>query len=348
MMPATLQNLLQGPQPILALAPMQDITDLPFLRLMQRYGGADLYFTEYFRVYPGSHLNRNILRSVLENPTGRPVIAQLIGSDAAELARAARELQQYPVAGIDLNLGCPAPVVYRKWAGGGLLRDPDRVNRILSELRQAIHVPFSVKTRLGFQHREEFDRLLEVFVRHPIDLLTVHGRTVSEQYRSAVHYQAIARAAAAMPCPVLANGNVSSRQRAQQILTETGARGLMVGRGAIRNPWLFEQIRLCGRGEVVDLPTGRAVLAYVRDLLETLRPDSASEKGLVARVKKHLNFLGLGVDPDGGFLHRMRRATSEQELLQICRDWLDHDQPMTLEPYDLGLSHRDVLAGEHC
>ena len=125
----TFQHLLAQPEPILALAPMQDVTDLPFMRLISGYGNADVYFTEYFRVLPDSRLDRNILASITENPTGRPVIAQMIGNDIAALVRTARELQQHPVAAIDLNLGCPAPVVYRKCAGGGLLREPQRIDR---------------------------------------------------------------------------------------------------------------------------------------------------------------------------------------------------------------------------
>ena len=99
--------------PVTALAPMQDVTDLPFWRLMAAYGGPDLYVTEYFRVREGSHLEKPILRSITENPTGRPALAQMIGSHIPSLVRTARELQQHPVAGIDLNLGCPAPVVYK-------------------------------------------------------------------------------------------------------------------------------------------------------------------------------------------------------------------------------------------
>jgi len=114
---AELDHLLLDPSPVLALAPMQDVTDLPFWKLMTRYGGADLYYTEYFRVYPTSLLDRPILASITDNPTGRPVIAQMIGNDIPSLVRTAKELQQYPVAAIDLNLGCPAPVVYRKCAG---------------------------------------------------------------------------------------------------------------------------------------------------------------------------------------------------------------------------------------
>src|SRR5438128_2483043 len=204
--------MLAGGAPMLALAPMQDVTDLPFWNLMTRYGGADVYFTEYFRVYAGSNLERNILRSITENPTGRPVVAQMIGNDILSLVRTARELQQYPIAAVDLNLGCPAPVVYRKCAGGGLLREPEKVDAILGALRQAVKMRFTVKTRLGFDSSDVFSELLPIFRKHSIDLLTVHGRTVKEMYRSEVHYDFISRAASEMNCPVLANGNVSSAQ----------------------------------------------------------------------------------------------------------------------------------------
>ena len=147
-----------------------------------------------------------------------PVIAQMMGNDIPHLVRAARELQQYPIAAVDLNLGCPVPVVYRKCAGGGLLREPDRVDEILGALREAVTIPFTVKTRIGFDDPAIFDRLLPVYARHSLDLLTVHGRTVKEMYRTAVHYEYIARAVAEMPCPVVANGNVSSAESAEEVL----------------------------------------------------------------------------------------------------------------------------------
>ena len=261
-------GLLRQPAPLLALAPMQDVTDLPFWRLLADYGGPDVYFTEYFRVHGTSNLERHILRSLVENPTGRPAVAQMIGNDITSLVRTARELQQYPVAAIDLNLGCPAPVVYRKCAGGGLLREPHRVDAILGALREALTIPFTVKTRLGFDTPDRFDELLSIFARHSIDLLTVHGRTVFEMYHAEVHYDFIARAVAAMPCPVLANGNISSASSAAAVLAQTGARGLMVGRGAIRNPWIFSQIRSHQRGERPRFPSGREVLEYIHRLYE--------------------------------------------------------------------------------
>src|SRR5688500_16142414 len=237
--PEQFLSLLRTEAPVLALAPMQDVTDLAFWRLMTRYGGADVYWTEYFRVHGDSRPERWILQSITENPTGRPVVAQMIGNDIPALVRNAKELQQYEIAAVDLNLGCPAPVVYRKCAGGGLLREPARVDAIVAALRDAVKLPFPVKTRVGFGSAAVLDELLQIFARHALDLLTVHARTVHEKYGPHVHYDLIARAVEVMPCPVLANGNVYSASSAQQILQATGAKGLMVGRGAIRNPWIF-------------------------------------------------------------------------------------------------------------
>jgi tRNA-dihydrouridine synthase B len=336
--------------PLLALAPMQAVTDLPFWRVMMACGGgADVYFTEYFRVLDHSRLDKRILSSITQNPTGKPVVAQMIGCDIPALVRTARELQQHPVAAIDLHLGCPAPVVYRKCAGGGLLREPARVDAILGALREAITtVPFTVKTRLGFDDPGVFDELLPIFARHSLDLLTVHGRTVAEGYRSEVHYPFIARAVAAMPCPVLANGNVYSAQKAADVLAETGARGLMIGRGAIRNPWLFQQIRQHRRGEPIFRPSGRDVLHYVRTLYEAVCFDAVPESAHVQKMKRYMNFLGLGVEPEGRFLHDIRRAATRAEFFRVCETFLDHEDPMPLEPFAIALKETDVLAGAHC
>lgn len=333
--PPSLAALLAEPEPILALAPMQDVTDLAFWKLMTRYDGADLYCTEYFRVHPDSRLDPNILSSITENPTGRPVVAQMMGNDIPGLVRAAKELQQYPIAAVDLNLGCPVPVVYRKCAGGGLLREPERIHGILGALREAVTIPFTVKTRLGFDDSDRFEDLLEVFARHSLDLLTVHGRTVKEMYRSEVHYDFIARAVARMPFPVVANGNISSPARAADVLALTGARGLMIGRAAIRNPWLFRQIREHRRGQPIFQPQGRDVLEYIRALYEAVCSPDVREISQVQKMKKYLNFIGLGVEPTGAFLHAIRRAVTRAEFFRICTQYLDHPEPMPLEPFAL-------------
>jgi tRNA-dihydrouridine synthase len=326
----TFLNLLRGGAPVLALAPMQDVTTLQFMRVIARHGGPEVYWTEYFRVHGNSVPDKWILESITKNPTGRPVVAQLIGNDIPALVRNAKLLQQYPIAAIDLNLGCPAPVVYRKCAGGGLLRDLEKIDAILGALRDAVTVPFTVKTRTGFESAEEFDGLLPVFAKHPIDLLTVHARTVKQMYRPGVRYDLIARAARELKCPVLANGNVHSAAQAQTLLAETGVRGLMIGRGAIRNPWLFDQIRQQLCGEEIKLPVGRDVLAYVRELWESEITPGVSESAQVQRMKKFMNFIGEGVGEK--FLHDIRRVATAADFWRVCEDCLNHDERMTLEP----------------
>ncbi|HSY20293.1 MAG TPA: tRNA-dihydrouridine synthase family protein [Candidatus Acidoferrales bacterium] len=326
----TFTALLRSDAPLLALAPMQDVTTLEFMRVIARYGGPEVYWTEYFRVHGDSRPEKWILDSITKNPTDRPVVAQMIGNDIPALVRTAKLLQKYPVAAIDLNLGCPAPIVYRKCAGGGLLREPARIDAIIGALRDAVTVPFTVKTRIGFESPAEFDALLPIFAKHAIDLLTVHARTVLQMYRPGVRYDLIAQAARELKCPVLANGNVFSAAQAKALLAETGVRGLMIGRGAIRNPWLFDQIRAELRGETVKLPTGRELLAYVRELWDNEITPGIKESAQVQRMKKFTNFIGEGIGEK--FLHDIRRVESTGDFWRVCETFLTHDEPMPLEP----------------
>lgn len=341
---------------------MQDVTDLPFMAVMAHYGAPDWFFTEFFRVHAQSRPEKHILRSIDDNRTGRPVFAQLIGEQVPDMIRTVRELLRHPVAGIDLNLGCPAPKIYKKNVGGGLLRDPAKVDELLGALRAAIPGLFTVKMRIGFDSTDNFARILELINRHQVDLLSVHGRTVKEGYRSDVHYDYIGLAARTVRCPVLANGNVTSAARAADILRQTGAAGVMIGRHAIRNPWIFRQCRetFAPAGSVtlqppspddhsrrasagllhfapatqppngsvqpgttkiapaVFAPTLADVREYIDRLYRATQSAEIPEAAHVAKMKKYLNFVGQGVDPQGAFLHDMRRATTEADLFAVC------------------------------
>ncbi len=328
----TIRDIIPAHRPLLILAPMQDITDLPFWRVMQRYGGADLYYTEYFRVHRDSKPERPILASIDGNPTGRPVIAQMIGQDIPSLVRTAEALQRRAVVGIDLNLGCPAPLVCKKNAGGGLLKHLDQIDEILGALRAAIGIQFTVKTRIGYDDPSEFERLLEVFARHRVDAFTVHGRTVREMYRTRVHLDCIRRAVERLDAPVFANGNVLSVALARETLAATGAAGLMIGRGAIRNPWLFQQLRDDAEGRPVFQPTLRDLRGYIDFLYAETRVPHLSEAANVSKLKKYMNFIGQGIGEDEVFLKGARRAQSESEFFGLCDAHLDSDALFPAEP----------------
>lgn len=326
---------LESTAPLTALAPMQDVTDVCFMNEIAAYGSPDYFFTEYFRVHPDSNVDKYILRSITENTTGRPVFAQMIGEHIPDLVRIARLLMQYPIAGIDLNMGCPAPRVYRKNVGGGLLKDPDKIDRILGELRAAVDGKLTVKMRVGFEDTSQFDRVLDLIDRHDIDLLSLHGRTVKQMYHGSVDYDLIAHAVQRLRCPVLANGNVSSAASAMAVLSHTQAAGVMVGRAAIRNPWIFTQIREAVAGKEISIVTLDRVRDYIDRLHQMQLDKSVPEKSRVSHLKMYLNFIGQSVDAAGVFLRDMRKAQTEAELFGVCdRELLGHSGDIfSPEPY---------------
>ena len=335
-MPETLPPPILSGQPLTALAPMQDVTDLAFMQMLSAYGCPDYYVTEYFRVYANSNIDKKILRSITLNTTGRPVFAQLIGESIPDILRIAKQLTKYPIAGIDLNLGCPAPRVYRKNVGGGLLREPETIERIFEAMRSQISGLFTVKMRVGFDSTDNFEKLLNLINQYQIDLLSLHGRTVKELYRGEVHYDLIRQAVQTVNCPVLANGNITSYLKAEQVLQETGASGVMIGRSAIRNPWIFQQIRDRFAGKNVQVITLADVHKYIQHLFTITCQDALREKSHVNSLKKFLNFIGTGIDPEGKFLAGMRLVQSKQELFDLCDRHLltNPEQPFAIEPYE--------------
>jgi tRNA-dihydrouridine synthase C len=327
-----MRELLPDHRPALVLAPMQDVTDLPFMRVIARRGAPAWFVTEYFRVHPDSCLNPYVLRSIMENETGRPVFAQMIGRDLPSLVRTAKRLGDLPVAGIDLNLGCPAPIVCRKNAGGGLLREPDEIHRLLGALREAIPGLFTVKTRIGYADEGEFPGLLEVFRSHGLDGLTIHGRTVNEQYQTPVHPDCVRVAAEAMPCPVIANGNIVDVSTGHAFLTQSKAAGLMIGRGAIRNPWIFSQLIAEFEGKTAPDPSHRDLLEYVIELYDEIARETRKflPNSHVQRMKKTLAYISHGLE--GSFEHDMRRARTPEDFFRICRAHLDHNTRLPAQP----------------
>ncbi|MBH52753.1 MAG: dihydrouridine synthase [Opitutaceae bacterium] len=314
---------------------MQDVTTWEFMKVVHQFGSPDYYFTEYFRVHETSILEKHILYSITDNPTDRPIFAQLIGENLEYIERTVSELKSHPIAGIDLNLGCPAPKVYKKNVGGGLLINLDHVDKIFGLLREISPHLFTVKSRIGFEDTAPFERLLDLINKHDVDLLSLHGRTVKEMYWADVHYDYIAEAVKRANCPVLANGNVTSYLKAEEILYNTGCQGIMIGRSAIRNPWIFRQIREHLAGDVVFQPTLGDVFAYSQSLRETLFKESVPEQNQVNKLKKFFNFIGLGVDPEGQFLYEIRRVRFFEDMDDVLYRYLKvhSDKPFATEPY---------------
>ncbi|WP_346190074.1 tRNA-dihydrouridine synthase family protein [Rubritalea halochordaticola] len=321
-----MRSLFPENRPALVLAPMQDVTDLPFMRVMSEFGGPDYFVTEYFRVHQDSRPEKHILRSITQNETGKPIFAQLIGMDIPAMVKNVEILQRYEIEGIDINMGCPAPVVCRKDAGGGLLRKLDHVNDMLGTLRDAVHKKFTVKTRVGYESHEEFEIILQLFRKHDIDALAIHGRTVKERYQTPVHDDCIKHAVETMACPVIANGNVVNVATGRAYHAKTNAAGLMIGRGAIRSPWIFQQLKDSYEGKDYHKPTRKDLRHYVEVLYHELAKEwkEFDEQRHVNKMKRYLIYISQGIDAD--FEFEIRRVKSAEAFFGVCDKYLLRDE----------------------
>ena len=315
---------------------MQDITDAGFMEIVEKRGAPNFFIAEYFRIHEFFELDSHVLNSVLWSPDR--VCAQFIGEDEAFISRAIDELKKYPqIKMLDLNLGCPAPKVYKKNVGGGLLRDPKKIASIMRVMRSQWDGCFSVKMRTGFDSDTNFADTFKVVLDGSPDFISLHARTVKQLYKGTPNYDKIAEAVnMAGDVPVIANGDIISAKRAEEVIRQTGCAGVMVGRHAVRNPWIFRQISDRFSGRNVYIPSLAEVREYVDDLLANIQshnlrfPDS--------RLKKFLNFVGASIDPKGEFLFKMRRARGIDELLKVCDEFMldncNAEKPFPQEPYE--------------
>ncbi len=303
---------------LLALAPMQDVTDLAFMRTLARLRSLPDYFvTPYFRSTATTcAMAEENLRCIRLNETGVPIWAQLAGTDPAALARDARALLQEPIAGIDLNAGCPSPLVNRHGAGAGLLREPSLLSRAMAALRAVVPEGcFSVKCRLGWAGEEEFPDILERIAAARPDRVAVHTRTRQGLYRpDALRRGELERAVRGLACPVLANGDVATAAEAREWMAASSCAGVMIGRGAVRNPYIFRELR----GGLP--PSAEERRAYYAILMEEVGRNLAnrSEKGHCNRMKKYLAFCYGDFTP--GQEYRLRRCTDTREMAALLAE----------------------------
>ncbi len=225
------------------LAPMAGITDLP-LRQAARHWGAALTYSEMLTsqtdLWTSNKSKTRLPQS--EDPLPRPV--QIAGYDAKMLADAAMACEQLGAGMIDINMGCPAKKVCKRAAGSALLQDEALVEDILNTVVNAVSVPVTLKTRTGWSTEAKNGlRIAEIAEQAGIQALTVHGRTRACKFSGQAEYDTIAEIVAKVAMPVIANGDIGTPEQAEAVLKQTGAAAVMIGRSALGQPWIFQQIR---------------------------------------------------------------------------------------------------------
>ena len=308
--------MLPQTEKLTALAPMQDVTDLAFMRVLARIGSLpDVFVTAYFRSTPTTcAIAENNLRCIEENETGVPILAQLAGAEAAPLVRDAERLLQLPIAGINLNAGCPAPLVNRHGAGAGLLRDLPALHAAVQGLRACVPAgQFSVKFRTGWESEDELPRILDIIAAATPDYAMVHGRTRKALYKPGTMSEAaVCRAVQTLACPVLGNGDITTAEQALHWLSHISPAGVMIGRGAVRNPYIFRQINGGPAPTADEMKHYYRVLAEETDrILHTKRTPA----GHCNRMKKYLAYCYPDFTPEQEYA--LRRCTQISDTLRI-------------------------------
>lgn len=253
------------------LAPMQGLTNSALRAHFAEQVRPDVLFTEFMRVSPVAAVKRlsaSDLREIAPDEEGVPLVVQLIGHGREPLVSAALAAQEAGAAHLNLNMGCPYGRMASGLTGGGMLRRPGELAEVIPPLRDAVKGSFSVKIRAGYEDPEQILSLLPLFEAAGVDFIILHPRTVVQEYGGEADHSITARVVSNTRLPVIANGDIRTAADGRRVLEESGAAGLMLGRGAIADPLLFRRLR----GEADPSPDTAARAEELSSYLEGILP----------------------------------------------------------------------------
>ena len=292
----------------LILAPMAGISDLPF-RLLNRSFGAELAFVEMINCRSISHKSRRTKNMLSSNAQDRPLGIQILGSEEAFIRKAMEELKAYKFDILDFNAACPAKKVVRREEGAGLLKDPKKLNKLLKLIVKNAKVPVTVKIRIGWDKDSINAKEVGLWAQDAgVDGIFVHGRTKAQAYSGNVDYKAIAEVKRALEIPVIASGDIFSSLLNKKMFEQTGCDAVAVARGALGNPWIFQD-RKPAKDEVVKVMT---------DHLDAC-VDFYGEKRGVIIFRKFFGWYTLGFRKVRPLREKSSRAKTKAELVEIIK-----------------------------
>ena len=331
---------LRADLPILTLAPMAGVGNWVYRLICARLG-AQIVGVEFINCRTIGTASRksewqlDFSDAALYKETGISLLAaQIYGNDIDLIAAGAREFERRGAQIVDINFGCSVPQILRRGSGAAYLRDLDRLYEAVYATVQAVDVPVTVKTRIGWD--DDDINILEVVHRCEeagAQAIAIHARTVVQKYKGSAQWEWIARAKEAAQIPVIGNGDVFSVEDARRMQSETGCDGVMIGRAAMANPWIFSGRDGASLSECIDLALGQ--LEYMAQY--------KGERVGVMETRKHLALYFKHLPRSSQMRQRLLTSDSLAELVDLLKEWKDHP-PLTHDRSDLVLTQREADA----
>ena len=301
------------------LAPMAGVTDLPF-RLLCKENGCGYLYTEMVSAKAIMYNNKNTESLLTVTEGENPIAVQLFGSEPEVMAEAAKRMEERPFDVIDVNMGCPVPKVVNNGEGSALMKNPLLVGRIVEAMANAVKKPVTVKIRAGFApdniNAPEIARIIQESGGAAV---AVHGRTRQQYYSGKADWDVIRRVKENVSIPVIGNGDILTGQDAVRMMEETGCDGVMIGRGARGNPWIFGQINeYLSCGKEMTQPTAdeikSMILKHARMLI-----DAKGEYTGIREMRKHFAWYTTGMRHASGLRNEVNHVEHFEELEKLCQ-----------------------------
>ncbi len=302
-------------RPILALAPMAGYTESPFRSLVKEIEPSTLLISELLSAKAFQFGDPKTRRMAFFSATERPFGIQLFGSDPETFVAASAVVEELEADFIDLNFGCPSPKIINSGNGSALLRNPVASAKMIEKLVKSTKLPVTVKMRLGFYDDAQFQQTCVDFQNAGIQMLSVHGRTTQQKFSGTANWDSIYEVKEKLSIPVLGNGDVCSAEEAVEKLKNLD--GIMIGRAAVKNPWIFAQMRALFEGKnAPKMPTLKEQLCFF-EKQATLATEQKGERFALMELRKHLAQFVRGIDGAARFRDRLIRVETLDGLFEI-------------------------------
>lgn len=300
-----------------ALGPMAGVTDLPF-RLLCKEQGCDLMYTEMVSAKAILYNNKNTYEILRTTDSERPVAVQLFGSDPDIMTEIALRLEEQPFDIIDINMGCPVPKIVNNHEGSALMLEPKLVEKILTKMAGALKKPLTIKIRKGFDDdRVNAVEIARIAQECGVSAIAVHGRTRAQYYAGCADWDIIRQVKEAVSIPVIGNGDIVDGTTAKKMMDETGCDGIMIGRAARGNPFIFNQVKkYLEDGTVVEKPG----MPQIRDMILRHCRMLIEEKGDytgIREMRKHVAWYTAGYPHSAEIRRKVNMIESYEALEQL-------------------------------